>query len=200
MAATTRFFQAVTADRDERPLVEQAAVFHTELGWMLCVVCRGRLTRNSFGYHTMADARAQLSDHFTPVGVSNVGDVNVDGTLTAAVTRLSQFARDFADPLVDLPLDLDDATPFQRRVLEACRKIPSGATVTYAELARRCRAPGAARAVGNTMARNRFPLIIPCHRVVASGGKLGGYSAPDGLDMKRRLLAAEARRHDRPVD
>lgn len=190
MAATARFFQAVTADPDERPRVEQAAVFHTELGWMLCVVCRGRLTRNSFGYHSLVDARAQLSDRFTPLAATEV-----DGTLVAAVTRLSQFARDFADPLADLPLDLDDATPFQRRVLEACRKIPAGATVTYAELARRCRAPGAARAVGNTMARNRFPLIIPCHRVVASGGKLGGYSAPDGLDMKRRLLAAEASRH-----
>lgn len=191
MADAARFFQAVTESPAGKPRIEQAVVFPSDLGWMLCVVCNGKLSRNAFGYRSSAAALAALSelgDRFMRLDPSEA-----HSTLTAAMSRLSQYASDYADPLTDLPLDLDDATPFQRRVLEACRKIPAGTTVTYAELARRCRSPGAARAVGNTMARNRFPLIIPCHRVVASGGKLGGYSAPDGLDMKRRLLDAEAR-------
>ena len=63
--------------------------------------------------------------------------------------------------------------------------------MTYGELAETVRHPGAARAVGSVMSNNRYPLIVPCHRVLASGGRLGGYSAPQGLAMKERLLAAE---------
>jgi methylated-DNA-[protein]-cysteine S-methyltransferase len=62
---------------------------------------------------------------------------------------------------------------------------------TYGDLAAAIGSPGAARAVGSVMARNCFPLIVPCHRVLGAGGSLGGYSAPDGLRMKRRLLAME---------
>jgi methylated-DNA-[protein]-cysteine S-methyltransferase len=83
-------------------------------------------------------------------------------------------------------------TDFQRKVLDACRAIPPGETLSYAELAVIAGAPGAARAVGNVMRTNRIPLVIPCHRVVGSGGSLGGYSAPDGLAMKRKLLEREA--------
>jgi methylated-DNA-[protein]-cysteine S-methyltransferase len=77
-------------------------------------------------------------------------------------------------------------------VLQACRKIAPGKTLTYAELADKVGSPGAARAVGNCMARNRFPLIIPCHRVVGSNGHLGGYSAAEGIPFKKRLLELEA--------
>ena len=92
----------------------------------------------------------------------------------------------------DLPLDLEQGTPFQRRVWQALREIPYGRTITYGELARRVGAPGASRAVGSANGRNPFPLIIPCHRVVAAGGKLGGYSG-GGPEVKQRLLEHEAR-------
>ncbi len=85
------------------------------------------------------------------------------------------------------------STPFAKRVLEACRRIPYGKTRSYAQLAAAAGAPGAARAVGRVMAGNRVPLVIPCHRVVGSGGKLGGFSAPGGLETKQRLLDLEAR-------
>lgn len=88
----------------------------------------------------------------------------------------------------DLPLDRRDLTPFTRRVLEELQRIGPGRTVTYAGLAARCGRPGAARAVGRVMASNRFPLLYPCHRVLASGG-LGGFGP--GLDMKRWLLDLE---------
>lgn len=93
----------------------------------------------------------------------------------------------------DVPVDLSGKTGFQRRVLGQCRRIPAGRVVTYGELARRAGRPRAARAVGQTMASNPVPLIIPCHRVVASGGGLGGFSAEGGPGLKRRLLAHEKR-------
>ena len=106
--------------------------------------------------------------------------------------RLSVFARRFEDRFTDVPLELDRLGPFTRRVVELCRAVPPGRTVSYAELATQAGSPAAARAVGNAMATNRFPLIVPCHRVVGARGHLGGYSAPQGLTMKRRLLAAES--------
>ncbi len=87
-------------------------------------------------------------------------------------------------------LDLSRATPFQRRVWEVTRLIPCGETRSYAWVAKQVGRPRAARAVGQAMARNSLPIIIPCHRVLTSDGKLGGFS--DGVEMKRRLLRLEA--------
>ena len=91
----------------------------------------------------------------------------------------------------DVRLDLDQVTEFRRRVLEACRQIPPGDTATYADLARSAGSPNAARAAGSTMANNRLPLVVPCHRVVRSDGTLGGFSSPPGLELKRRLFQME---------
>ena len=89
-------------------------------------------------------------------------------------------------------VDLDRVDPFDRRVLRAAREIPPGATVAYGELARRIGEPDAARDVGGALGRNPFPIIVPCHRVVAANGKLGGFSAHGGTETKRRLLSIEA--------
>ena len=89
----------------------------------------------------------------------------------------------------DVPLALD-GTEFQRKVWAALRKIPYGKTISYAELARRVGQPGAARAVGSANGRNPVGLIVPCHRVIAADGTLGGYGG--GLDRKRWLLDHEA--------
>jgi methylated-DNA-[protein]-cysteine S-methyltransferase len=105
---------------------------------------------------------------------------------------LQRFAAGEPIDLRALPVDLCALTDFQRRVLQACRRIPYGRTSTYFRLARQAGSPQAARAVGQVMARNPVPLMIPCHRVLGSGGKLGGFSAPSGLAMKKRLLAMEA--------
>jgi methylated-DNA-[protein]-cysteine S-methyltransferase len=93
--------------------------------------------------------------------------------------------------LDDLALDLRSCTPFQRQVLRIVQTIPPGQTWSYADVARAAGKPGAARAVGQVMARNPVPLFVPCHRVVASGGGLGGFSAPGGLNTKRELLELE---------
>lgn len=81
--------------------------------------------------------------------------------------------------------------PFHRRVYRALCKVPAGKTVTYAELARMAGSPKAARAVGQAMAKNPFPVLIPCHRVLPSTGKLGHYSGRGGMALKRELLKLE---------
>jgi O-6-methylguanine DNA methyltransferase len=87
------------------------------------------------------------------------------------------------------PLDLSEATDFQRSVWSALQKISCGKTKTYLEIAEAVRKPKAARAIGNACGANPIPLLIPCHRVLASGGKLGGFTS--GLDWKRKLLRRE---------
>lgn len=100
-----------------------------------------------------------------------------------------------------VPLDFDDVSAFDARVYEAARRVPSGATITYGELAARAGKPGAARAVGTSMAHNPFFVIVPCHRVRATGKKLGGFSAPGGEITKRRMLEIEgAFREPLPFD
>jgi methylated-DNA-[protein]-cysteine S-methyltransferase len=105
--------------------------------------------------------------------------------------RLQRYATGEPIDFFDVRIEIDHLTPFARRVVAACRRIAWGHARSYGELAAACGAPGAARAVGSVMAKNRYPLVVPCHRVIGAGGSLGGYSAPDGVAMKRRLLAME---------
>jgi methylated-DNA-[protein]-cysteine S-methyltransferase len=88
--------------------------------------------------------------------------------------------------------NLSALTPFARKVLGACMKIPSGKTVSYSQLASMIGKPRASRAVGSALAKNPIPLIIPCHRVIHSDGSLGNFSAPGGTTLKKMLLALEA--------
>ena len=104
--------------------------------------------------------------------------------------QLAAYVAGHPTPL-DVPVVLDTLTPFQRRVLEACRSIPFGQVRTYRDLADHMGSPAACRAVGAALARNPVPLVVPCHRVVRTDGTLGGFSAPGGLGLKRRLLAHE---------
>ncbi len=92
-------------------------------------------------------------------------------------------------PLPELPLDLNRGTPFDLEVWEALRQIPFGETRSYGWIARELGRPGAARAVGHACGRNPIPLFVPCHRVLASDGGLGGFSA--GLALKESLLRLE---------
>ena len=92
-----------------------------------------------------------------------------------------------------IPLALDEFSVFSRLVLTACRNVEFGRTVTYCELAKRTARPAASRAVGGALARNPLPLIIPCHRVIRTDGKMGGFSAPGGIELKQRMLDLERR-------
>ncbi|MFO0744482.1 MAG: methylated-DNA--[protein]-cysteine S-methyltransferase [Myxococcota bacterium] len=93
-----------------------------------------------------------------------------------------------------IALDLADVPEAARRVYAVARTIGPGETLTYGEVAARLGTPGAARAVGQALGRNPFPIVVPCHRVLAAGGQDGGFSAPGGVATKRRLLALEGAR------
>lgn len=105
-----------------------------------------------------------------------------------AKKELAAYFRGTPTAFASLPLD-PQGTPFQLRVWHELRKIPYGATISYKELAARVGSPKGFRAVGQANARNPIPLIIPCHRVIAADGSLGGYSS--GLDRKEWLLRHE---------
>jgi len=110
------------------------------------------------------------------------------------VRRIQAYASGARQDFGDIEVDLGPLAEFRRQVIRRCRQIPFAQTLTYGELAAESGYPGAARAVGNCMAGNRIPLIIPCHRVVAAAGRLGGYSGPGGIRLKKRLLELEAGR------
>lgn len=108
-----------------------------------------------------------------------------------AVRAIQQHLGGQLDSLAEIALDLTGLPPFTRRVYEAARLVGPGQTVSYGELARRAGSPRAARAVGQALAHNPLAVVVPCHRVLGQGGKLGGFSAAGGLLTKAQLLAIE---------
>lgn len=111
----------------------------------------------------------------------------VRGIIAGIVALLSGEKPDLASA----PLDMHDVPDFDRVVYDVTRRIEPGFTLTYGEVATRAGAPDAARAVGQALGRNPFPIIVPCHRVLAAGGKPGGFSASGGALTKLRLLEIE---------
>jgi methylated-DNA-[protein]-cysteine S-methyltransferase len=108
-----------------------------------------------------------------------------------AIVRIQALLQGAKDDLADLPLDMAAVPEFHRRVYELTRAIPPGQVLTYGEVAARLGEPGAARAVGQALGRNPFAPVIPCHRVLAAGGKPGGFSAEGGAVTKLRMLEIE---------
>lgn len=117
-----------------------------------------------------------------------------------AVEAITSLLRGEASDLSGIELDMEGVPPFFRRVYEASRAVGPRTTLSYGELAAKLGAPGAARAVGQAMGRNPFAIVVPCHRVLAAGGKLGGFSANGGIATKRRLLAIEGMSGDAAAD
>ena len=118
----------------------------------------------------------------------------------------AQFDKSFFRPLQDqinvyfegayvdfknIPIELEGFSSFLGSVLTACRNVGFGRTITYGGLAKKIGRPAAARAVGNALAQNPLPLIIPCHRIIRGDGKIGGFSAAGGTDLKAKLLKHE---------
>jgi methylated-DNA-[protein]-cysteine S-methyltransferase len=104
-----------------------------------------------------------------------------------------------ASDLSAIALDMEGVPPLHRQVYEVARTIPPGRTLTYGEIAARLDGAGDARDVGQALARNPFAIVVPCHRVVAAGGKLGGFSANGGITTKLRMLAIEGAPVNQPL-
>lgn len=138
----------------------------------------------SFGYSNEEDFLIRLRRRFLEQNL-----VFDSGKTQPAQKQLQEYLNGKRKAF-DLSLNHDSlGTPFQRKVLEATANIPYCQVVSYGDLAHRIGAPKSSRAVGNALGKNPIPIVIPCHRVVASDGSLGGYTG--GLEYKKRLLRLE---------
>lgn len=125
------------------------------------------------------------------------GAVPVEGDHAAQrelARRVGAYLAGADDDFADVALDLPPATELHRKAYATLRAVKRGEALSYGELAARVGAPGAVRAIGQAMARNPVPLVVPCHRVLDGRGKLGGYSAAGGAPLKARLLVLEGAR------
>ena len=127
-----------------------------------------------------------------------IGPDGLPQEIAAAARRIAGLLAGAPDDLADLRLDEAGREPFERAVYGAARRIRPGATLTYGALAARIGQPQAAQAVGRALGRNPWPIVVPCHRVLAAGGRIGGFSATEGIALKRRLLAIESVHADGP--
>ena len=161
-------------------------VFPSQLGWMAAAWNGRRLCELTIGHSSPEAAANGLR------WTSARDTARLDRVITQWISRLRDYALgDHQDDFRDVELELAGLTDFQRSVIRQCRRISAGHIVDVWRAGPARGHPQAARAVGQVMASNRFPLVVPCHRVVGAGGRLGGYSAPQGLDLKKRLLADE---------
>ncbi|MBI2918520.1 MAG: methylated-DNA--[protein]-cysteine S-methyltransferase [Chloroflexi bacterium] len=167
-------------------MAEDRFLVETRLGWLGVVWGERGLARLCLPQPTREAAQRQVgaATDGIPAGLGNLAQ------------RLQRYFE--GEPVAfPEPVDLSAGTPFQQEVWRALREIPLGATLTYGELARRVGRPRAARAVGQAVGANPVPIVIPCHRVIAAGGGLCGYTGAD-LSFKAALLRLEAEAARRP--
>ena len=158
-------------------------VFDTAFGWMVVVGSEAGLVRLTIPQPSPDKALAQVNDLVR----KSVARTTVFREL---IVRLGLYFEGERVEFVD-DLDVRGSTPFQRDVWKVTAEIPYGETRSYGWIAKELGRPMSARAVGQALAKNPLPIVIPCHRVTGSGGSLGGYSG--GVEMKRRLLELESR-------
>jgi methylated-DNA-[protein]-cysteine S-methyltransferase len=139
-----------------------------------------------------APARARMRKRFP-----DASETKPPSAVAKAIDRIRALLRGETDDLLSIELDMDDIPEFHRRVFELARKIAPGETLTYGAVAEKLNSPGAARAVGQALGANPFPIIVPCHRVLGAGGKTGGFSAPGGTATKMRMLSIEGAKVNR---
>lgn len=163
-------------------------IFETAAGFAAIAWTEAGISRFQLPLATRAAAGRALARRLPDAAMDAAPPPAVAATIAAATAYFAGTRTDLADA----PLDIAPETDFHARVYAAVRAIPWGGTTTYGTLARDLGAgPEAARDVGQAMARNPVPLLIPCHRVLAANGQPGGFSAPGGTTTKLAMLALE---------
>ena len=170
--------------------VLRLAVFPTQCGWFGLLGNGNQVQALTIG-HSSADEVRRRIGQLLPRNSDESSEIEDEDWSPQLRRQLERYASGDKIGFTDVDVVLPGTTPFQQRVLALTRQIEYGHVLSYGELAREAGRPGAARAVGNVMASNRIPIIIPCHRVVAAGGGWGGFSAPQGVSLKQHLLEME---------
>ncbi len=182
--------------RFQNPLDGELAfsVFETACGWMALAGRDQTVHQLRLGYDDPCVLRSDLQQ----AGFASEAD-----WFPELREKLRAYAAGQPVSFAGVRCALPVLTEFQARVIEFVKRMPLGQVLSYGDVAAAVGYPGAARAVGTVMSSNLIPIIIPCHRVVAAGGKLGGYSAPRGIELKQWLLdleRAELPRRPRSVE
>ncbi|GAB6158487.1 hypothetical protein JCM39194_16870 [Desulfotomaculum varum] len=169
-------------------------LIQTGWGWTAAAWQKGLLAGITLPHNNPQQAVITLAGYLkiSEDAITQVAEAKAEVEATKPWQRLVQDLTDyFAGQRVafDIPLFWSRLTPFQQRVLKEVKEIPYGQTISYGEIARRIGCPSGARAVGGAVAANPWLLVVPCHRVLASDGGLGGFSC--GLAWKEKLLRME---------
>jgi len=169
-----------------------AVAFPTRLGWMGLLTRGPVVVRLTIGHRSRTTAQkaidAELHDEAAQWASATEEEQSAalpdesaaESLCELLIARLRAYAAGEVVDFQDVAVEIGSLSRFRRRVVYHCRRIAYGGS------------PCAARAVGRVMASNRLPIIVPCHRVVAAGGSLGGFTAPGGVELKQRMLALEA--------
>jgi methylated-DNA-[protein]-cysteine S-methyltransferase len=171
------------------PTMQHFCLFDTAIGPCALVWHAERIIGAQLPERDEETARRRLSRRF-PDAAETQPPAFVAEAIGGVVALLKGEPRN----LSHLPIALDTVSEFNRKVYDVALAIPPGETLTYGEVAARIGEPGAARAVGVALGQNPFPIIVPCHRVLAAGGKTGGFSADGGVETKLRMLTIEKAR------
>jgi methylated-DNA-[protein]-cysteine S-methyltransferase len=175
------------------PKTIEASIFATPLGWIGVAGSEKTVVALTIGHASAEEVRSALSTRVTDTGNATADDSLEERDWYPELRRaLERYAQGQLVDLRPFKIDLGPTTPYRKRVLETARRIPYGKTLSYGELAARSGKPRAARAVGSAMASNPIAILVPCHRVVAAGGAIGGFSCRTGVELKQRLLEMEA--------
>ena len=170
-------------------------IFQTNLGWIAIAANHRGIVRTSLPEPTPENALRSIEPNNAKFDTPKADDHGSDHQLrllTQTKDLLTRYCNGEDVQLDDIPIDDTAWTPYTLRARAACREIPRGQTRTYAWLAQQASGnPNSARAAGRAMATNPTPIIIPCHRVIATNGHLNGFGGTFGLSLKQRLLQME---------
>lgn len=162
------------------------SLFQTAIGTAALAWGQRGITGSQLPEPSAAEARAHMRRRFP-----DAKEVAPPPVIRRVIDDIVALMNGEPKDLRAAELDMDGIPDFHRKVYEVTRAIRPGQTLTYGEVAEKLDAPGAARAVGAALGQNRFPIIVPCHRVLGAGGKVGGFSAKGGTTTKMRLLNIE---------
>lgn len=173
--------------------------FETPLGWWGLAWNERGLTRLCLPERSSASVKRRLLRVSESGGPQAVTRDAAPGWVRQLVEAIEAYAAGEQVEFDDFPIDLAGVEPFRQAIYDAARSLTFGQTVTYGELAKIAGHPGMARETGEALGKNPVPLVVPCHRIVAAGGKIGGFSAPGGSATKQKLLELEGVRVGPPA-
>jgi len=159
-------------------------LFETALGWMGIAWSDQGIARVLLPQRDVAAMERKLVAKGAAAG-------NPTQQIAEVIARLRRYAAGEAVEFDDVPVDLSGADSFQKAIYDAARKLAFGVTTTYGGLASAAGHAGLARETGAALGQNPVPIVVPCHRILAAGNKIGGFSAPGGSSTKEKLLAME---------